>query len=114
MREPGCLFCSIAAGDIPAEILERTDRVIAFADVNPQAPVHALVIPIVHVPNVAALGADGGDLLADMASVAARVGASVDQQGWRWVFNTGPRAGQTVFHVHGHVLAGRDLAWPPG
>lgn len=109
-----CLFCKIAAGQSAADIVERTDRVVAFRDVNPQAPTHVLVIPVQHLPDVAALGKEGGDLLAEMATLAGRIGSAADPDGWRWVFNTGPGAGQTVFHAHGHVLAGRDLTWPPG
>jgi histidine triad (HIT) family protein len=110
-----CLFCRIAAGDIPAEIVYSTDSVVAFRDLNPQAPTHVLVIPRDHHTNVGELGASdptlAGDLLAAAAVVAEREGLG---QGWRLVFNTGPAAGQTVFHVHGHVLGGRSLTWPPG
>lgn len=109
-----CLFCKIAAGEIPADIVARTDRVVAFRDLSPQAPTHVLVIPVEHYPNVGAVGRAGGDLLAEMATVAAEVGEAEGNDGWRWVFNTGRQSGQAVFHVHGHVLAGRDLTWPPG
>ncbi len=109
-----CLFCKIATGEIPADVVARTDRVVAFRDLNPQAPTHVLVIPVEHFVTVGEAGRDGGDVLAEMATVADEIGNSVDGEGWRWVFNTGKRAGQAVFHVHGHVLAGRDLTWPPG
>lgn len=109
-----CIFCKIVAGEIPGDILERTDRVVAFRDLDPQAPTHALVIPVEHLPDVAAVGRAGGDLLAEMAQVAARIGEAEGHDGWRWVFNSGPDAGQVVFHCHGHVLAGRGFGWPPG
>ncbi len=108
-----CLFCKIVAGDIPADVVKRTERVVAFRDLTPQAPTHVLVIPVEHYPNVASIGAAGGDTLAEMAQVAGEIGEAAGD-GWRWVFNTGPDAGQAVFHVHGHVLGGRRMAWPPG
>ncbi len=89
-----------------ADIVHRTDTVVAFRDIDPKAPTHVLVIPVEH-------GA-GGDLLVDMAQVATAVGEAESPAGWRWVFNSGLAAGQSVFHVHGHVLGGRELAWPPG
>ncbi|GII78329.1 histidine triad nucleotide-binding protein [Sphaerisporangium rufum] len=111
-----CLFCRIAAGEIPATIVHRTERTVAFRDVNPQAPTHVLVIPTDHYENAAALAAAGdglaGELLAAAHEIAEREGVAED--GYRLVFNTGPQAGQTVFHVHGHVIGGRDLGWPPG
>lgn len=110
-----CLFCRIAAGEIPAAVVARTDRLLAFADVNPQAPTHLLVIPREHYPDVAALVSADPVLtgaLVDLARVVAEGAGLAD--GWRLVFNTGARAGQTVFHVHAHVLGGRSMAWPPG
>jgi len=111
-----CLFCKIVTGDIPAERVAESDRVIAFRDINPQAPTHVLVIPRDHHPGLAALAAADPGLLAEVAAQAHRVAESegIASDGYRVVFNTGPRAGQTVFHVHAHVLGGRDLAWPPG
>ncbi|MFV0458523.1 MAG: HIT domain-containing protein [Actinomycetales bacterium] len=114
MADPDCLFCKIVAGEIPADIVDRTERVIAFRDLNPQAPTHVLVVPVEHYANIGEAGREGGDVVGEMAVVADRVGLAADPDGWRWVFNTGRRAGQVVFHVHGHVLAGRDLTWPPG
>jgi histidine triad (HIT) family protein len=111
-----CLFCKIVAGDVPADIVAESDRTVAFRDINPQAPTHVLIIPKDHYPDLAALaGADGG-LLAEMAVQAGRVADAegIGASGYRVVFNTGPEAGQTVFHVHAHVLGGRRLAWPPG
>jgi len=111
-----CLFCAIVAGEIPATTVLETDRILAFRDINPQAPTHVLVIPKEHYPTVAALAAADAELLGEMITAAHRVAADegVSETGYRVVFNTGPRAGQTVFHVHGHVLGGRLLAWPPG
>jgi histidine triad (HIT) family protein len=110
----GCLFCRIVAGEVPATQVAGTERVVAFRDINPRAPIHVLVIPREHYPDVAAVAADGGDVLVEMARVAADVAARAGVDGWRWVFNTGVDAGQSVFHVHGHVLAGRAMGWPPG
>lgn len=111
-----CLFCSIVAGEIPADIVLRTDRVVAFRDINPVAPVHVLVIPVAHYANAAELGAadpaSAAAVLAAAGEVAAQEG--IAESGYRVVFNTGAGAGQTVFHAHAHVLGGRDLTWPPG
>ncbi|MGV9303031.1 histidine triad nucleotide-binding protein [Nonomuraea sp. NPDC003727] len=111
-----CLFCKIVAKEIPAEIVYETDRTLAFRDINPQAPMHVLVIPKVHHADAAALAqADDGladDVLKSAHAVATQEG--VAEGGYRVVFNTGPGAGQTVFHVHAHVLGGRALSWPPG
>jgi histidine triad (HIT) family protein len=111
-----CLFCKIVAGDIPAELVAESARTIAFRDINPQAPTHVLVIPRDHHPDLATLAATDGGLLAEVAAQAHRVAEAegIAAGGYRVVFNTGPRAGQTVFHVHAHVLGGRDLTWPPG
>jgi histidine triad (HIT) family protein len=111
-----CLFCKIVTGDIPAERVAESARTIAFRDINPQAPTHVLVIPKDHHPDLAALAAADGSLLAEVAAQAHRVAAAegIAADGYRVVFNTGPRAGQTVFHVHAHVLGGRDMTWPPG
>jgi histidine triad (HIT) family protein len=111
-----CLFCAIAAGEIPATRVVETDRVLAFRDINPQAPTHVLVIPKGHYPNVAALPAADGVLLGEVITEAHRVAAAegVSDSGYRVIFNTGEQAGQTVPHVHAHVLGGRALTWPPG
>ncbi|MEO3810469.1 histidine triad nucleotide-binding protein [Sphaerisporangium sp. B11E5] len=111
-----CLFCKIVTKEIPATIVHETDRTVAFRDVNPQAPTHVLVIPKGHYENAAAL-AEADDGLADevlKAAHAVAVREGVAGGGYRLVFNTGPQAGQTVFHVHAHVLGGRTLTWPPG
>lgn len=109
-----CLFCRIAAGEIPADIVWQDDSVIAFRDIAPQAPTHILVITRDHHETVDALAAADPALT---SALLAGVAAVVEQEGLsdhRLVFNSGAGAGQSVFHVHGHVLAGRSLAWPPG
>jgi len=111
-----CLFCAIAAGEIPATRVVETDRVVAFRDINPQAPIHVLVISKAHYPDVEALAAADSGLLGEVITEAHRVAAAegVSDSGYRVVFNTGEHAGQTVPHVHAHVLGGRTLTWPPG
>ncbi|HYS31067.1 MAG TPA: histidine triad nucleotide-binding protein [Streptosporangiaceae bacterium] len=113
---PDCLFCKVVAGEIPATRLLETERTLAFRDINPQAPIHALVIPKPHYPDLAGLAAAGDGLLAEIVSQAHEVALSegIAETGYRVVFNTGAHAGQTVAHVHAHVLGGRAMAWPPG
>ena len=112
-----CLFCRIVRGEIPAAIVKRNEHALAFRDVNPQAPTHVLVIPVEHVPAVRNATDPGGEILlgrvlAFAASVATEVG--LDQAGYRIVTNTGKEAGQSVDHLHFHVLGGRRMKWPPG
>lgn len=111
-----CLFCAIVAGEIPATTVLETDRILAFRDINPQAPTHVLVIPKEHYPDVSALAAADGGLLGEVITGVHRVAETegVSEHGYRVVFNTGAHAGQTVPHVHGHLLGGRSLTWPPG
>jgi histidine triad (HIT) family protein len=111
-----CLFCAIVAGDIPSTQVLETDQILAFRDINPQAPTHVLIIPKAHYPDVAALAAADATLLGEVIDAAQQVAAAegVAEAGYRVVFNTGVQAGQTVPHVHGHVLGGRSLTWPPG
>jgi len=110
-----CLFCRIVAGEIPATVVLETDEVLAFRDIAPAAPTHVVVVPKAHHVDVAALTAAdpglAGRLLAAGAAVAAQEGLD---EGFRLVFNTGAHGGQTVFHVHLHVLGGRHMGWPPG
>jgi histidine triad (HIT) family protein len=113
MSETDCLFCRIVAGEIPATVVQEGERVLAFRDVNPQAPTHVLVIPRAHHVNVADLAAAAPETLADLVTMSAEV-ARDEGDSYRLVFNTGEQAGQSVFHVHGHVLAGRSMSWPPG
>ena len=111
-----CLFCAIVAGEIPATTVLETDRVLAFRDINPQAPTHVLVVPKTHYPDVAALAAADAALLGAVIGTVQQVAAAeaVAGTGYRVVFNTGAEAGQTVPHVHAHLLGGRSLTWPPG
>ena len=111
-----CLFCAIVAGEIPATLVRETDQVLAFRDINPQAPTHVLVISKAHYPDVAALAAAGDGLLGALITEAHQVAAAegISETGYRVVFNTGEQAGQTVPHVHAHLLGGRSLTWPPG
>jgi histidine triad (HIT) family protein len=112
---PECLFCRIVAGDVPADIVRIGERVIAFRDINPQAPLHVLVVPRDHHRDVPALAAADPEALAELVEVGASLASAEGDDGaFRLVFNTGAQTGQSVFHVHGHVLAGRSFAWPPG
>lgn len=112
---PDCLFCGIASGDVPATVVRESARTLAFRDINPAAPIHILVIPREHHRDFAAIAADGG-LLAEIAALAHEVAVAegVADTGYRVVFNSGSHAGQTVYHVHAHILGGRAMAWPPG
>ncbi|MRJ78036.1 HIT domain-containing protein [Aeromicrobium sp. SMF47] len=112
--DPNCLFCKIVAGDIPAEIVSETEHTVAFRDVDPQAPTHVLVIPRVHQPDIASLVDAAPEAAVELLKETRRVAQADGHDSYRLVFNTGPDAHQTVFHVHGHVLAGRSLTWPPG
>jgi histidine triad (HIT) family protein len=109
-----CIFCRIATGELPATIVRQTPRVLAFRDLSPQAPVHVLVVPRDHHPNVAALAAADPATLAELVAVGSEVAAEEAGGHYRMVFNTGARVGQSVFHVHAHVLGGRGMTWPPG
>ena len=113
---PDCLFCGIAAGEIPATIMLDGKRIIAFRDINPQAPTHVLVVPRDHFPDVAALAAAGDGLLDELVGTAREIAVTegIEASGYRIVFNTGQDGGQTVGHVHAHVLGGRPMTWPPG
>ena len=110
----GCVFCRIAAGEIPAQVVHDGTRVLAFRDLDPQAPSHVLVISLSHYDDVPALAAGDPQALAELVSVAAAVARKESGGQFRLVFNTGAGAGQSVRHVHGHVLGGRAFTWPPG
>lgn len=114
--DPSCIFCRIIAGIIPSTQVFADDAVIAVRDVNPQAPVHVLVLPRRHIPSIAAIGPEDGQLLARMIGAANQVAREqqVAESGYRLVVNQGEDAGQTVAHLHLHVLGGRQLTWPPG
>ena len=111
-----CLFCKIAAGEIPASKVYEDDRLLAFNDINPQAPMHVLVIPKRHIATLNDLAAADDALVGAMVRTAAAIAREkgYDGPGFRTVFNCNAQAGQTVFHVHLHVLGGRTMTWPPG
>ena len=114
--DAACIFCKIASREIPTEILHESDTVVAFRDTNPQAPVHILLIPKDHIPSAAEVVSGNGGLLADIVQAASHLADAegIAAGGWRLVTNVGPDAGQSVFHLHFHLLGGRDMAWPPG
>ncbi|MGY1844410.1 HIT domain-containing protein [Modestobacter sp. SYSU DS0875] len=116
-----CLFCRMVAGEIAPDVVRETGRTLAFRDISPQAPTHVLVVPRDHHPTIGALTAAdpalAAELLAAAQAVAEQEGlatADSPEPGWRLVVNSGPDGGQTVHHVHLHVLGGRGLTWPPG
>jgi histidine triad (HIT) family protein len=112
----GCLFCRIVAGEIPAAIVYQDDRLIAFKDINPQAPGHVLVIPRRHIASLNDLSAVDDALVGEMVRRASAIASEMgfSERGYRTVFNTNADAGQTVFHIHLHLLGGRRMEWPPG
>ncbi len=111
-----CIFCRIAAREVPAEILHESDTVVAFRDTNPQAPVHILLISKEHIPSAAEVEGRNGGLLADIVQAASHLADAegISAGGWRLVTNVGADGGQTVFHLHFHLLGGRAMTWPPG
>jgi histidine triad (HIT) family protein len=111
-----CLFCRIASKEIEADVVHASDEVVAFRDINPQAPTHILIIPKEHVESARALRDRHGEMLAEILQVAAHLAKAegIDRSGWRLVTNVGPDAGQSVRHIHFHLLGGRPMAWPPG
>ena len=110
-----CIFCRIAAGEIPSNKLYEDDQLLAFYDLDPQAPTHFLVIPKVHIASVAEITPQNSAVVAHIYEVIARLAAELGlEQGFRVATNCGPQGGQTVPHLHFHVLAGRDMTWPPG
>ena len=111
-----CLFCKIIGGDIPADIVKESDHALAFRDINPQAPMHVLIIPKEHISSAKDLNETNMYALTHMALLANEVAVDEDifHEGNRWVINTGEKGGQTVFHIHLHLLGGRQMLWPPG
>jgi histidine triad (HIT) family protein len=109
-----CLFCRIVVGEIPADIVHSTDDVVAFRDVAPQAPTHVLVVPRQHHRDIATLASADPGLAGRLMAGAAEVASLLELPEFRLVLNTGASAGQSVFHVHAHVMAGRAFGWPPG
>jgi histidine triad (HIT) family protein len=111
-----CLFCGISEGKVPAAIVYEDDDTIAFRDINPQAPTHLLIIPRRHIASVNELEAGDAEVVGKLFLVARELAAAegLAESGYRLVMNTGPGAGQTVHHIHLHLLGGRSLHWPPG
>jgi histidine triad (HIT) family protein len=115
MTETSCIFCKISTREVPADILRETERVVAFRDLNPKAPTHVLLVPKEHIDSVADVEDRHGAMLADVMQSAAHLARTEGlEDGWRVVTNVGPAAGQTVFHLHFHLLGGRQMGWPPG
>jgi len=109
------LFCRIINGEVPARKVYEDDRAVAFADINPQAPTHLLIVPRKHVAGLKEATAEDAELIGYCQLVAAKIARERQiEDGYRTVYNVGPRAGQSVFHLHLHLLGGRDLRWPPG
>ena len=113
---PDCLFCRVAAGEIPASIVYEDARLIAFKDINPQAPTHILVIPRQHIASLNDLGPEDDALVGEMTRRAAAIAKEegLAERGYRLLLNCNADAGQTVFHIHLHLVGGRRLGWPPG
>ena len=111
-----CLFCKIIRREIPATLVYEDDRVLAFNDINPQAPTHVLVVPKRHVATLNDVGTEDDQLVGELVRRAAAIAKErgLSAGGYRTVFNTNREAGQTVFHIHLHLLGGRSMAWPPG
>lgn len=116
MTDPNCLFCKIAAGEIPSASVHEDELVLAFDDINPVAPVHQLVIPKRHIASAADLAENDAPLLGRLFAVAAKLAADagLPEDGYRLVTNVGADGGQSVDHLHFHLLGGRAMAWPPG
>lgn len=114
--KPDCLFCKILAGDIPADIIYESDTAIAFRDINPQAPTHVLIIPRQHIATINEISDDDQALVGSLYTAAREIAAAegIADDGYRAVMNCNEGAGQTVFHIHLHLLGGRGFSWPPG
>jgi len=114
--DPNCIFCKIIEKKIPAKILHEDDRSLAFEDLNPQAPTHILIVPKHHIPDIHSITQTDRELIGHLFFVAQTLGEKLglNKSGYRMVINNGRAAGQTVFHIHLHLLSGRAFAWPPG
>ena len=111
-----CLFCKIASGEVPATIIYKDNQIIAFDDISPQAPFHKIIIPQKHIPTLNDLGDEDNNLVGHMVQSAAMLAKQLkmSEEGYRVVFNCNTGGGQTVFHIHLHLLGGRTMKWPPG
>jgi histidine triad (HIT) family protein len=112
--DPDCLFCRIAAGEIPADRVYEDEAVVVFRDINPRAPTHVLAIPRRHIASAANLTDADGELLAALLAALRHVAEEAGLRGYRIVTNVGAESGQSVFHLHFHLLGGRPMTWPPG
>jgi histidine triad (HIT) family protein len=112
--DQNCIFCKIIEGQIPADIVFRNENVVAFNDLNPQAPTHVLLVPTLHTENAVGLARNSATMTADLFLAADHIASERGLAGYRTVFNTGEAAGQSVLHAHLHLLGGRAMAWPPG
>ncbi len=114
--DPNCIFCKIIARKVPSKIVYEDNLVMAFEDVNPQAPVHTLVVPKKHIPEIHSMTESDRELVGHLFFAAKKFAEDrgLDAKGYRMVINNGAGAGQTVFHVHLHILSGRRFSWPPG
>jgi histidine triad (HIT) family protein len=113
VNDPDCLFCKIVAGEVPSTKVYEDEHTYAFEDINPQAPTHVLIVPREHYSDIADLGRDAATSAGFLAGVRGLI-RHLDVEHYRTVLNTGAEVGQSVFHVHAHVLAGRRMGWPPG
>ena len=111
-----CLFCKIVAGDIPAKIIYRDDYVVAFDDINPQAPLHKIIVPHKHIETLNDLQPEDGALIGHMVQSAVKLAKELNiaDDGYRLIMNCNAHGGQSVYHIHAHLLGGRKLTWPPG
>ena len=114
--DPQCLFCRIVTGEIPADIVWSDQDLLAFRDINPQAPTHLLLIPRKHIASVSDLSAEDAEAMGKLFLAAKELAQEegIEEGGYRMVVNAGPDAGQTVFHIHLHLMGGRGMRWPPG
>lgn len=115
-RDPGCIFCRIASKEVEAKIVYEDEKIMAVEDVNPQAPAHLLVIPKSHIPTLQDIGDEESGLMDKLFRVINRMAKDrgFSEKGYRVVVNCGPAGGQTVYHLHLHLLGGRNMKWPPG
>jgi histidine triad (HIT) family protein len=116
MAENSCLFCGIIDGKIPADVIYESDTAVAFRDINPKAPTHVLIIPRKHIATINEIGDEDDEIVGSLYAAARDIAKleGISDQGYRAVMNCNEAAGQTVFHIHLHLLGGRTLGWPPG